>query len=341
MSVRSAQRPTRPGAGVPELRRLAVLGATLIVIRSLVGAGTVAFLPVSTDTRWAAATDFTVTAAAAAATLLLPWGRLPRAALLLYPTVGIGGLAVLGLSTSGVGPTYGGFLVFVFIYAGATGSVRGVVALLLPCAATWALLNGLTHTGMTVALGVRLGIAVSVWTVVGVLLARRTGQEHHQRSDLADAARTDPLTGLDNRRGLEQILTEVRSGDTVIAVDVDAFRDINTARGHSGGDTVLAEFGHTLRVGLRAGDRAIRLGGDEFVLILTGVSDVQVLAVLNRIRDQWQQRCGPVTFSAGTATARPTEPGRDVLRRADQHCYRAKDAGRDQWVLDDSLPVTI
>ena len=321
-----------------DLRRVAVLGGTLVVIRSIIGALTVWLLPVSHQNRLESAVDFAVTAALAAATLALPWHRLPRSMLVVYPVIGITGLAVLGLLTTGVGPVYTAFLVFVFIYAGSTGSTRGVLTLLIPCAVTWTLLNGVTHTGMTAALGIRLAITVSVWTVIGVLLARRTGDERSHRADLIDAARTDALTGLDNRRNLDHVLAAVRPGDTVLAVDIDRFRDINTTRGHSGGDTVLAEFGRTLRVGLRGDDRAIRLGGDEFVLVLNSVSEVQVLSVLSRVREQWQHHCGPVTFSAGAATAGRRETGQEALLRADQHCYTAKDAGRDQWILDDSDP---
>ncbi len=125
----------------------------------------------------------------------------------------------------------------------------------------------------------------------------------------------------------------------VVAVDIDEFRDINTVRGHGGGDTVLAEFGRTVRVGLRGGDHGIRQGGDEFVLVLTAVTNVEVLSVLGRLRDRWQHQCGAVTFSAGAATVHPGETGHDTLTRADRQCYDAKAAGRDQWVLDDTNPA--
>ncbi len=314
---------------------MAVLGAALLTVRSMIGAGTVWLLPVSLQARMVGAVDFAVTGVLAAVTLLLPWPRLPRVALLMYPVLGLLGLAILGSATTGIGPVYVGFLVFVFLYVGCTGATRAVLALLPAGAGAWLLLNGVTHTGVPAALGVRLAISVSVWAAVGLLLARRSSAEHAHRVALTDAAHTDPLTGLDNRRVLDEALAGLRPGDAVIAVDLDEFREINTARGHSGGDTVLAEFGRTVRVGLRAGDRAIRQGGDEFVLVLTGVSDVQVLSVLTRVREQWRHQCGPVTFSAGAAAPRPGETGREVLDRADRHCYIAKTAGRDQWILDD------
>jgi len=128
----------------------------------------------------------------------------------------------------------------------------------------------------------------------------------------------------------------VRVGDAVVLIDVDRFREINTQRGHSGGDAVLAAFGRVVRVGLRGGDHGVRPGGDEFVLVLRQVQDTRVLSVLGRVRDRWQHECGQVTFSAGVAVCGPGQTGPQLLRRADTHCYTAKAAGRDQWVLDDT-----
>ena len=125
MLAHLAVRRTRTGVSGSELRRAAVLGANLIIIRSVIGAATVWLLPVPAVTRVESALDFAVTAAVAAATLLLPWTRMPRVALLMYPVIGITGLAYLGVFTTGVGHVYTGFLVFVFIYAGSTGSTRG------------------------------------------------------------------------------------------------------------------------------------------------------------------------------------------------------------------------
>lgn len=309
----------------------------MFALCSLVGAGSVWLLPLSAGTRLVGSVVFLVTAAVEVATLLAPWSRLPHQFLLVYPVLGTAGLAVLGLTTTGVGPVYLGFLVFPFLFMGFSGSTPGVLALLPAGGVTWLLLNGVHHpTDVSPAFGVRLAIGMSVWAVVGLLLARRSTEERHQRSELTDDAHTDALTGLDNRRVLTAVLDAVNVGDVVVVVDIDEFREVNTARGHGGGDVVLAEFGRTVRVALRGGDRAIRQGGDEFVLVLTAVSDVQVLTVLARLRDRWQHVCGTVTFSAGAAAFRAGETGHDTLRRADQHCYRAKAAGRDQWILDET-----
>lgn len=322
------------GPAVVDVRRYAVIAAAMLTLCAVIGASTVWLLPVPTGTRLLASTLFTATAALIAASLLLPWTQLPHQLLVLYPVLGLGSLAVVGAATTGVGQVYVGFVVPSFILLGFAGSLRGVLALLPAAAVTWLLLNGLPDVPLSAALCVRLGIALSVWAAIGVVLARRSRDEHHRRTELVGDAHTDPLTGLANRRVLPAVLAAVRAGDVVVAVDLDEFRDINTTRGHGGGDTVLAEFGRTVRMGLRAGDHAIRQGGDEFILVLTAVSDVQVLTVLNRLRDRWQQACGSVTFSAGAATVRAGQTGPDTLRRADLHCYQAKNAGRDQWTLD-------
>ncbi len=323
------------GAG-PEVRRHAVLGALLLCVCAAVTAGTVWLLPLAPGGSRDVAVGSAVLAAVALLTLALPWPRLPRTALLLYPALSLFHLAGTHLRTEEVGSTYVGFIVFAFVYVGFVGSARGVLALLPVAAGTWLLVYGAAGSGLSAQLGVRLVITVSVWATVGFGLVRQSSAERQRRSRLVDDAYTDVLTGLDNRRFLDAALKDVRYGDVVVVVDIDGFREVNTARGHDGGDTVLAEFGRITRVGLRGNDRAIRQGGDEFVFVLAEVRPVQVLSVLSRIRDQWQEVCGPVTFSAGAATPRPGESGRDALRRADRHCYEAKAAGCDQWVLDDA-----
>jgi diguanylate cyclase (GGDEF)-like protein len=326
------------GAG-SQLSRQAALGVLLVWIPVVAGAVTAWVLPLTAadqrEERVGSAGLALVAglAVVAVGTLALPWNRLPRAALMTFPALSLLTIWLLQLPNTGPGDIDAALIVFTFVYAGLVGSVRAVL-LLLPFAATvWLLLAGVQQTGMSAPIGIRLVIAASVWATVGSVLARRRAAGRRLR--FVEDAHTDVLTGLENGRVLDAAMDEVRYGDVVVVVDFDAFRDVNTARGESGGDTVLAEFGRIVRVGLRGNDRAIRQGGDEFVLVLAEVSPVQVLAVLGRVRDQWQALCGPVTFAAGAAAPRPGETGRDALHRADQHCAQARSAGRDQWVLDD------
>ena len=332
---RRSHRPAADGAG-PDMRRNAVLGVLLLAVSAVVSGTTVWLLPLPRHDRVDVATGSAVLALVAVATLALPWPRLSRSALLLYPALSLLHLSAMQLRSEQVGTTYVGFVLFAFVYIGFVGSTRSVLVLLPFAAATWLLVADTYRVGLTAQVGIRLVIAVSVWATVGYGLVRQSSAERRRRSRLVDDAYTDVLTGLDNRRSLDLALRDVHYGDVVVVVDIDGFREVNTARGHGGGDTVLAEFGRIARVGLRGNDRAIRQGGDEFVFVLAEVRPVQVLSVLSRLRDQWQALCGPVTFSAGAATPRPGESGRDALRRADRHCYEARAAGRDQWVLDDA-----
>lgn len=320
---------------LPEGRRYAVAGVTLFGICAAIVGVTVWLLPLATADRVAGTVGSAVTAALLASSLLLPWRRLPRMALRIYPALNLVNLFWLGKHAHGLGTTYTACILFAFVFAGFTGSSAGVLVLVVPSVATWLVLNDAFGSGDPAILGVRLGIAVSLWITVGLALAHRTRNDERRRSDLLAQARLDPLTGLDNRRSLDDALKALRPRDAVVVIDIDEFRDINTDRGHSGGDTVLAEFGRTVRVGLRSHDHAIRQGGDEFLLLLVDVNDAQVLTVLTRLRERWRGACGSVTFSAGATHRRDGEDVADTVRRADAHCYRAKAGGRDQWVLDD------
>ncbi len=158
-------------------------------------------------------------------------------------------------------------------------------------------------------------------------------------------AATDPLTGLGNRRTMEQKLDELfteadrRGTQSVVAmlIDLDLFKPINDRLGHTVGDTCLTFLGNLLLSTLRREDCAIRLGGDEFAVLMPNRSldDAHVAAV--RIRAlfgqmPWSHDGVPrPTVSIGLAAAGCREPdGRqDLLHRADTALYGAKGCGRD------------
>lgn len=198
--------------GGPDVARCARVDAVLLVVRSVVGAGTVWLLPVSTRDQIAAAALFAAVALLAVMASLASWDRVPRGALAVFPALGMGSLALLGAVTTGIGPTYVGYFVFSFISVGLSGSARAVLVQLPVGAASWLLLNGAARSGIPADLAVRLVIAISLWATVGLLLARRTTEERRQRSRLAADAATDPLTGLGNRRALERCSPTCGSG---------------------------------------------------------------------------------------------------------------------------------
>jgi len=157
----------------------------------------------------------------------------------------------------------------------------------------------------------------------------------------------DPLTGLGNRRMLDERLEEVfegqraAGGDLSVAMfDVDHFKDYNDARGHTAGDEILRFIGELLRGSLRASDIGIRYGGDEFAVLLPDVELPSATALAERIVRLFDQRTAllstnpRLTMSAGVASLRGDEPasGKRLIELADSALYAAKHGGKNRAV---------
>ncbi len=151
------------------------------------------------------------------------------------------------------------------------------------------------------------------------------------------AAQTDPLTGVANRRGLDNFLRQLAAPDTaadpvvaVLAVDMDRFKHINDSLGHSTGDDVLRAVAQVLTTSVRNGDFVARLGGDEFVAILPGADSAAAREVAQRTVDAvagmtaWR-----ANVSVGVATG-PAYSLAQTLTHADSAMYAAKRAGGNQ-----------
>jgi diguanylate cyclase (GGDEF)-like protein len=162
---------------------------------------------------------------------------------------------------------------------------------------------------------------------------------------LADAARTDPLTGLQNRRGFEETFgTEVeraRRHDRPLSVlvgDLDHFKRVNDRLGHPAGDAALVRVGELLRAGRRRIDRVARTGGEEFALILPETADRDAYIVAERLRaaveSAFADRPVPMTMSFGLSTFPEHGATADsLLASADQALYAAKELGRNRTVI--------
>ncbi|MBU17980.1 MAG: hypothetical protein CL725_09805 [Chloroflexi bacterium] len=164
------------------------------------------------------------------------------------------------------------------------------------------------------------------------------------RLRLQKLASTDGLTGLANRRKLDETLTaEFRrhqresTSFSLIIIDVDHFKKLNDNHGHQVGDIVLRQLGLILlQSAQRAGDLAARLGGEEFVLVLTGVGAERALIVAENLRmlvsaSKFDSRLDvPVTISIGVATNEGCATVEDMLGRADAALYEAKRSGRNR-----------
>lgn len=166
--------------------------------------------------------------------------------------------------------------------------------------------------------------------------------------DLADAASTDPLTGLANRRRAVDIIRRElarcdRIGTTlsVVEVDIDRFKLVNDQYGHGVGDEVLVAVGNHLEGSVRTIDLVARWGGEEYLMLLPDTPAEQAMLVAERIRsslaghpvtvDGLEVR---VTATFGVAEYRRGEAFELCVSRADQALYEGKRAGRNQVRAD-------
>ena len=150
---------------------------------------------------------------------------------------------------------------------------------------------------------------------------------------LAASARTDPLTGLANRRAFERELEQrlaiaLPEPFCVIMLDVDGLKQVNDARGHAAGDAVLKRVASVLSANLRPVDVVTRWGGDEFVLLMPGTDQVGAVSLARRVGGTLrnpEDPSGPISVSIGTASF-PTDGTTPValLGAADRSMYADK-----------------
>jgi diguanylate cyclase len=158
-------------------------------------------------------------------------------------------------------------------------------------------------------------------------------------------ATTDMLTGLLNRRQIEQVMGDemaraARTGTplSVAMLDLDHFKRINDLYGHRMGDEVLRRFASLIKAELRTLDHSARWGGEEFLVLMPHVEGDQALVALERIRLKLAElpmsdhEALRVTLSAGLAMWQPGESLEQVIERADTALYEAKHRGRNQVV---------
>ncbi|MCF8109799.1 MAG: sensor domain-containing diguanylate cyclase [Desulfohalobiaceae bacterium] len=168
-------------------------------------------------------------------------------------------------------------------------------------------------------------------------LARRERRYRH-------LSLTDEVTGLFNVRYFwSKLASEVRHAQDLeqdlcmIMLDIDDFKRINDSFGHTAGDAVLAELGQLLQDQVRPPDSPCRYGGEEFALILPGTETAGGYQVAERFRrtvaghvfEIGDGRSEQVTVSLGVASLQPGDDARQLVNRADQALYAAKDAGKN------------
>jgi diguanylate cyclase (GGDEF)-like protein len=188
-------------------------------------------------------------------------------------------------------------------------------------------------------------------TLHGAQAALQVERLHRDKERAQQAANEDPLTGVGNRRVLDEALLAMRTDPPPVAlagpptpcsllvVDLDDFKVINDTYGHVVGDEVLRAVAMALRGVARADDLVVRLGGDEFVILAVGVDDEAGARLAQRVTDAVSSlvvgTAGgviPLSASVGVAStadlAGPAGDPVDLIRRADQSMYAVKRAHR-------------
>ena len=195
--------------------------------------------------------------------------------------------------------------------------------------------------------GVRVGLFAVAMDVTDQVQRERALKQARelaieQAAEAQKLAKTDPLTGLANRRAtfdwLQRMTTcslEIDEPLAVLMFDIDHFKRINDTYGHQTGDEVLCKIGEIARAEIRAEDLVGRVGGEEFVCILSGVGGREARGLAQRLcraicQGTERASCPSATISVGLAVLRPGDTVESLMRRADAALYEAKENGRNQ-----------
>lgn len=212
-------------------------------------------------------------------------------------------------------------------------AVNGMILIIaLPMA--WLTLEAEYALRVTASLG-----AVSLFAAIMVNVIDEQRRQLHEQLVL------DPLTGLLNRLTFTSCMEQsVRlhsrydQAVSLLAVDIDHFKQLNDSHGHAAGDQVLAMTGHLMRDTLREEDAIFRMGGEEFTVVLKGANENAALEAAERLRvvlatASFSNACH-ITVSIGVAEHRIGESWENWAKRADDSLYEAKHQGRDQVVIN-------
>lgn len=186
---------------------------------------------------------------------------------------------------------------------------------------------------------------------------KRSAQEVQTLTQRLEQAQTeallDPLTGLNNRRGLERAIQEAGgfpAGCALLLADIDNFKTINDTHGHLLGDKVLRAVAQVIRSCIKGQDIAARMGGEEFAILLPETSVQGAAALAEKIRQATSkvsirridrnEYVGNVTLSVGVADTQTGDTLESLTERADAALYAAKRAGRNRVSVATAGPAS-
>jgi diguanylate cyclase (GGDEF)-like protein len=193
----------------------------------------------------------------------------------------------------------------------------------------------------------RLSVELVLWFALSMFATHWTDDVRAKRLHMQvegdqarQSARTDRLTGLENRLGLDELLASElqrahvgRQPLSVLIADLNDFKQINDTFGHLNGDECLRDIAATLEASRRGLDRCFRWGGDEFVMVLPDTDHAGAEDLAARVRRTVQTRClrpdgSPLTIATGTAQATPDMDADELLGTADLALMGTKSRSR-------------
>jgi diguanylate cyclase (GGDEF)-like protein len=228
-----------------------------------------------------------------------------------------------------------------FTLAGTLGATIGSVAIIF-CADL--LIDGFTARFDNYALGIGIPLAVAPLPIYP--LTYLVYRAEKAQAELARMARTDPLTGVANRRGFfERAEAEFAAGDgrglALMMVDIDRFKRVNDVYGHAAGDELLLRMADLIGKPVRdAGGFFGRIGGEEFAVMVPAQDAATATALAEQLCHnarlggfEWDEHYIFATLSIGVAVHKPGQTFDATMKAADMAAYDAKRAGRDRWSL--------
>jgi diguanylate cyclase (GGDEF)-like protein len=281
-----------------------------------------------------------VAAIVVAAGLFVGHKEIPLRVLRLLPALGtvlIGLVVYFGGAEAAA--AYGSFMSWVLVAAGMFFDLR----LILQHGAFVVVVYAVALIGVDApdeTIGLRLAMTVGTVLAFALVMGGIGRRVRAVLSRLETAAHTDPLTGLLNRRALDQAFERElgRAERTaqpvgVVILDIDGFKRFNDERGHLHGDRALQRLGRVLGEKTRAEDCVARIGGEEFAIIAPDCDTAGALALAERLRRGVEVEFGEDGLTASCGVASHPEGGAtppDLIAAADMALYRAKASGRNR-----------